>query len=84
MASEPEFETRPHGEAKRLCNDAYLNQILDEAEQEAVELCLRVATSDHEMRLVATVQANTIRSLRQKLKTLSEGKTKLPKRGSVA
>jgi len=81
---ENEFEVLPSGEAKRLFEDPYLNEILDGMETDALERCVAAQPSDHETRQISTLEVRAIRSLRQKLKTFAEGKTKLPKRGSVA
>jgi hypothetical protein len=84
MPQDPDFEIRPSGEASRLLQDPYLNEIFDGMETDALERCVAAQPSDHETRQTSTMEVRAIRSLRQKLKTFAEGKTKLPKRGSVA
>ncbi|WP_420013327.1 hypothetical protein [Tateyamaria sp.] len=84
MADEQEFAVLPNGEAHRLHTDPYLNEILDGMEHEALERCVAANPSDHETRQISAMEVRAIRSLRAKLKTFAEGKTKRPARGSVA
>jgi len=78
-----EFEVQPNGEAQRLHSDPFLNKILDQMEASAFERCVNAKPSDDEARRAASTEVRAIRSLRTQLKTLAEGKTKRPKRGST-
>ena len=73
---------RPNGEAERLLNHPLLIKILDDLERNAVEVIIH--TDDEPRRSESVWEVRSIRSLRQKLKTLSEGKTILPRKGTVA
>ena len=74
----------PNGEAERLLNHPLINEIFDELENDAMEVAVQAKASDDETRRTSMNEIRAIRSLRQKLKTLAEGKTKLPKKGDVA
>ncbi len=74
----------PNGEAERLLNHPLINEIFDELESDAMEIAVHAKPSDDETRRTSMNEVRAIRALRQKLKTLSEGKTILPKKGAVA
>ncbi|CCO44668.1 conserved hypothetical protein [Vibrio nigripulchritudo SOn1] len=72
----------PNGEAERLLNHPLIHQILDDLERDALDAIIN--TNDERHRAEHVWEVRSIRSLRQKLKTLAEGKTILPKKGTVA
>lgn len=74
----------PNGEAERLLNHPLFDEIFDELENGAMEVAVQAKPSDDETRRTSMNEIRAIRSLRQKLKTLAEGKTTLPKKGDVA
>lgn len=79
-----DYERPPNGEAQMLLDNALLQQIFTEMEASAIETCVNAPNSDDETRREAALEARVIRSLKQKLITLAEGKAKLPRRGAVA
>jgi len=72
----------PNGEAERLSHHPLLNEILDAFEQDALNGA--VNTDDEERRNQHVHEVRAVRNLRQKLKTLAEGKTKLSPPKAVA
>jgi len=78
------FDKQPNGEAERLLNHPLFNEIFDGLENDAMEVAVQAKPSDDETRRTSMNEIRAIRSLRQKLKTLAEGKTTLPKKGDVA
>ena len=84
MGDENEFEVQPSGEAHRLHTDPYLNNILDILEKGVVDAILISDPNNAAQQAHFQGQHAAYRSLRTKLKTLTEGKTKRPAKGSVA
>lgn len=84
MADENEFEVHPNGEARRLAEDPFLNEILDILEKGVVNAILISDPNNATQQAHFQGQHAAYRSLRTKLKTLAEGKTKRPAKGSVA
>ena len=75
-------EAIPSGEAERLLTHPLIVQTLDELEGDAVEAIIH--TDDVDRRALFVFEVRAIRSLREKLKTLAEGKTLTRKPGDVA
>lgn len=75
-------DEKPNGEAERLRNDPLLNELLNEIEHDALDAIIN--TDDEDRRAANVWEVRSIRSLRQKLKTLAKGKTTLPRKGDVA
>lgn len=63
------------GEAQYLHDSELLKEIFDRMESDAVECCIH--TDDDEARRVSAIEVRTIRSVRQKLKSLCGDKTNL-------
>ena len=84
MTREPDFEVQPSGEAHRLHTDPYLSDILDILEKGVVDAILISDPNNAAQQAHFQGQHAAYRSLRTKLKTLAEGKTKRPAKGSVA
>ncbi|MBK5933526.1 hypothetical protein C8N32_1073 [Rhodovulum imhoffii] len=84
MTDEHDFEIQPSGEAHRLHTDQFLNEILDGLERGAMEALIATDPTETARHAQYRGEIGAIRSLRTKLKTLAEGKTKRPARGSVA
>jgi|JI10StandDraft_1071094.scaffolds.fasta_scaffold02691_9 hypothetical protein len=63
------------GEAQYLHDSELLKEIFDGMERDAIERC--VHTDDDETRRVSAMEVRTIRSVRQKLKSLCSDKTNL-------
>ncbi len=63
------------GEAQYLHDSELLKEIFDRMERDAIELC--VHTDDDETRRITAIEVRTIRSVRQKLKSLCSDKTNL-------
>lgn len=84
MADENEFEVHPNGEARRLAEDPFLNKMLDTLERGVVDAILISNPENAAQQAHFQGQYAAYQSLRTKLKTLAEGQTKRPARGSVA
>lgn len=78
------MSNRPNGDAEMLLNHPLINQIFDGLEADAMETSVYANPSDDETRRTAMNEVRAIRALRLKLKTLAEGKTTQPKKGTVA
>jgi len=72
----------PNGEADYLLNHPLINTILNALETDAIDAVIN--TNDEDRRLQHVFEVRAIRALRQKLKTLAEGKARLPTPGTVA
>lgn len=75
-------EAIPSGEAERLLTHPLIVQTLDELEGDAVEAIIH--TDDAERRALFVFEVRAIRSLREKLEALAEGKTLTRTPGAVA
>lgn len=64
-----------NGEAQYLHDSELLRAIFDRMESDAIERC--VHTDDNEVRRVSAIEVRTIRSVRQKLKSLCSDPTSL-------
>ena len=84
MTREPDFEVQPSGEAHRLHTEPYLSDILDILEKGVVDAILISDPNNAAQQAHFQGQHADYRSLRTKLKTLAEGKTRRPAKGSVA
>ncbi|MEG9884914.1 MAG: hypothetical protein V6Z86_10005 [Hyphomicrobiales bacterium] len=72
----------PCGEAERLLTHPLIERTLDTLEGDAVEAIIH--TDDADRRALRVFEVRAIRSLREKLKTLAEGKALTRKPGDVA
>lgn len=77
-----QYDDQPSGEAEYLLNHPLLQDIFGELEHEATEAAIETDNTVARDMLVREVR--TIRNLRQKLKTLAEGKTTRPQQRAVA
>ena len=75
-------EAIPSGEAERLLAHPLIVQTLAELEGDAVEAIIN--TDQPERRALHVLEVRAIRSLREKLKALAEGKTPIRRPGAVA
>lgn len=78
MSSE---EGRPSGEALRLYQDEYLNDLIDALVAQSMEALVCTDPNDTARLAKRQGEALALRNLRSQLKALSEGKTKAVPRG---
>lgn len=74
----------PDGEAERLVKHPIIVNIFDDLEKEAMEIAIHSKPKDDETRRTCMNEIRAIRSLRQKLTELAQGKVKVSVKGNVA
>lgn len=69
--------------AKMLLEHPLINEIFNDLEQDAIERALQAGPLEHDLRAAFLTEANTIRSLRSKLRSLKAREASLDDEGAA-